>query len=182
MCEVKQKDIFNLYFKLFLYSHSEQIIPVVLLLKKSSKKVFHWETVCPVYREMRWAPAKFALAQVASHEFISVTVPRASSASRHQNGSVHNTSLFAVTVRPTLIIYLLQFRLFSSIFHISSPHAPLPFTPLNGRRKKMYMCVSGIQCVVTMITDYTESNIARYSIVSNLGVYAKTKDELHWKF
>lgn len=109
-------------------------------------KVLYLDTVCPVSWEMRWAPAKFAFTQVASHAFISVTVLRASSCSRHQNGSVHNTSLFAVTVRPTLIIYLLQFRLFSSIFHISSPHAPLPFTPLNGRRKKTYVCVSGIQC------------------------------------
>lgn len=140
--------------------------------------------MCPLCLEMRRAPVKFALAQVASHAFISVTVLRASSCSRHQNGSMHNTSLFAVTVRPTLIIYLLQFRLFSSIFHISSPHAPLPFTPLNGRRKKRTCVYQAFSVVVTIITGYTESNIARCSIVSQSShwVHAKTKDELHWKF
>lgn len=138
----KRKGHLNLNVKSFFAKQNDKSL--LVKGKTSSYKVLHFEAVCPVSREMRWTPAKFALAQVASHAFVSVTVPRASSCSRHQNASVHNTSLFAVTVRPTLIIYLLQFRLFSSIFHISSPHAPLPFTPLNGRRKKMYVCVSGI--------------------------------------
>lgn len=156
------------------------------LYKKPYLKSSLLGTVCPVSREMRWAPAKFALAQVASHAFISVTVLRASSCSRHQNWSVHNTSLFAVTVRPTLIIYLLQFRLFSSIFHISSPHAPLPFThsPRWTAAGKKRACVyQTFSVVVTIITGYTESNIALCSIVSQSSrrVHAKTKDELYWK-
>lgn len=44
---------------------------------------------------------------------------------RHPRTCLHNTSLYAVAVRWTLIIYLLQFCLFSSIFHISPPHTPL---------------------------------------------------------
>lgn len=97
--------------------------------------------MCPVRREMRWVPAKFALAQVASHAFISVTVPRASSCSRHQSASVHNTSLFAVTVRPTLIIYLLQFCLFFEYFsHFLPPSTPT-IHPVERPQEKKRTCV-----------------------------------------
>jgi hypothetical protein len=63
--------------------------------------------------------------------------------------TLHNTSLCDVAVRWTLIIYLLQFRLFSSIFHISSPHTPLSTRLPNGRRKKTsYVCVLKHSCVL----------------------------------
>lgn len=60
---------------------------------------------------------------------------QASSCSRHQSCSLHNTSLFAVAVRPTLIIYLLQFRLFFEYFSHFLSTPPLA-TLSNGRRKK----------------------------------------------
>lgn len=49
---------------------------------------------------------------------------------------LHNTSPYTGTVRRTLIIYLLQFRLFSSIFHNSAPHSHPARPPPHGRSKK----------------------------------------------
>lgn len=62
---------------------------------------------------------------------------------------VHNTSPRTVTVRRTLIIYLLQFCLFSSIFHISSPHVPPPPTAERPQKKNVVrVCIGTLLCIV----------------------------------
>lgn len=63
-----------------------------------------------------------------------------SSRSRHPRARLHNTSLYAATVRRTLIIYLLQFCLFSSIFHNSSPRHPSR-SPYRTAAEKKASCV-----------------------------------------
>lgn len=124
----------------------------------------------------------FTLATFASHSFVSVTVLRASSCSRHQNGSLHNTSLFAVTVRPTLIIYLLQFRLFFEYFSHFLPPCTHPIYPVERPQKKRTCVYQAFGVVVTIITGYTESNIARSTVSqSSRRVHTETKDGRHSK-
>lgn len=66
-----------------------------------------------------------------------------SSRSRHPRARLHNTSLYAATVRWTLIIYLLQFCLFSSIFHNSSPRHPSrsPYRTAAGKKSFVRVCI-----------------------------------------
>lgn len=64
-----------------------------------------------------------------------------SSRSRHPRARLHNTSLYAATVRWTLIIYLLQFCLFSSIFHNSSPRHPSRSPYRTAAEKKSFVRV-----------------------------------------
>lgn len=84
---------------------------------------------------------------------------RVSGRSRHPRTRLHNTSVCAVAVRWTLIIYLLQFRLFSSIFHISSPHTPLFTHCRTAAEKTLHACVRYVtvysqKCIVALQTSH----------------------------